>query len=119
MKRLLTTAAALALSITAAQACAPAPMCWIAEGPAYLRDICRGINKGDNDLSKVEEPEKFPALSKACKKVGVALKVQQPTVGADGIPLRFLGHGAPCPKDYSPDPFNHGECRLESSFKAY
>jgi hypothetical protein len=70
--------AALALGTGSALACSPAPSCWIEEGPAYLRSICRGYAKDGKSLREiatfVDEPKKIQKFAKACRKVGVTLK---------------------------------------------
>ncbi|MGY3482266.1 hypothetical protein ACVW1C_000149 [Bradyrhizobium sp. USDA 4011] len=63
---------------TPALACAPAPSCWISEGPAYLRDICRNYAKAHRTVADIkgflDEPEKIGDFVAACKKQGVAFK---------------------------------------------
>lgn len=75
---LLSGAAALALTPATAFACAPAPSCWIESGAAYLRSVCRGYAKDDQNLPQIakylDEPEKIQEFAKACKKLGVNLK---------------------------------------------
>jgi hypothetical protein len=78
MNRLLLTIIMLMLVTSSAMACAPAPSCWIAAGPDYLRSVCLGYAKNGQTLSQIakyiEEPQKIAAFGKACKRLGVNLK---------------------------------------------
>lgn len=78
MRIMLLSGVAVLGVVPTAMACAPAPSCWLEEGPSYLRSICRGYAKDNRTLpqiaSFVDEPEKVPELAKACKKLGVTLK---------------------------------------------
>jgi hypothetical protein len=80
MNRLVIALAMWCLAASAAQACSPAPSCWIEEGPAYLRSVCQGFAKDHKTLKQiatyVEEPEKIAAFGKACKKQNVHLKAE-------------------------------------------
>lgn len=72
---LLSVSAALAPGT--ALACAPAPSCWIDEGPEYLRSVCQGYADDHLTLSQIatylDEPEKIEDFGLACAKVGVKL----------------------------------------------
>jgi hypothetical protein len=71
------TATVLGGTAPAAWACAPAPSCWIKEGPAYLRSVCLSYAKDHQTLKQIamylEEPEKIAAFGKACEKLHVHL----------------------------------------------
>ena len=76
MRLIITTVTTL--FATSALACAPAPSCWLEEGPAYVRSICRGYEKDHRTVADirgfVDEPEQVPAFIAACKKQGVTFK---------------------------------------------
>jgi hypothetical protein len=78
--RIAVLAVMLDATVSAACACAPAPSCWIKEGPAYLRSVCLGYAKDHQTLQQIaqylEEPEKIAAFGKACEKLQVHLKGQ-------------------------------------------
>ena len=68
--------AVLVLCPTLTLACAPAPSCWLTEGPAYLKSVCVGYKGKTLSQIKeyVDEPEQVPAFARACKKFGVNFK---------------------------------------------
>jgi hypothetical protein len=74
---LLCLTAAISMIAGTALACSPAPSCWIAAGPAYLRSICSGYAKKHKTLKEiatyVEEPEKIWDFAKACENLKVHL----------------------------------------------
>jgi hypothetical protein len=74
---LLCLTAAISMTAGTAPACSPAPSCWMAAGPAYLRTICFGYAKKHKTLKEiatyVEEPEKISDFAKACEKSKVHL----------------------------------------------
>jgi hypothetical protein len=79
--RTLIIGAILALNLTPALACSPAPSCWIDEGgpkSSYLKGICRGYAKDKRTVEDikgyVDEPEKMPQFVSACKALGVTFK---------------------------------------------
>lgn len=79
MNKTVMIAAALSLSMTgAANACAPAPSCWISEGTSYLRSVCRNYAKANRTVAEikefVDEPEKIGDFVTACKKQGIIFK---------------------------------------------
>jgi len=80
MSKLILVTSVLLAATETALACAPAPSCWIAEGPAYLRSVCLGYAKDRKTLKQiaefVDEPEKVAAFGDACKKVNVRLKAK-------------------------------------------
>jgi hypothetical protein len=61
-----------------AQACTPAPTCWIKRGGDYLRGICRMYEAQGTRLHEiartVEEPERIMDFDRACRRLGVRLK---------------------------------------------
>jgi hypothetical protein len=75
-KKLLLTIAALMAMIVPANACSPAPSCWLKSSPAYVRSVCQGYKGQTVQQIKetVEEPEKVAAFVKACKKFGINFK---------------------------------------------
>jgi hypothetical protein len=62
------------LGFNAALACSPAPSCWIEEGPAYLKEMCRQAAKDPNTLKYVEEPKQIGRFIGACAKLRIAVK---------------------------------------------
>ena len=70
--RMLLFAAALAVVPIAANACAPSPICWIEEGPQYLRFICKQDASG-KPVTVLDEPEKLQDYVRACAKLGIKL----------------------------------------------
>jgi hypothetical protein len=85
MSKLLASAAILAAVTTAANACAPAPRCYLSEGKDYLRTICRQDMKAgstvrgiiDNAEPELADETKADAVRDArayiagCKKLGI------------------------------------------------
>ena len=71
-------AACIIITATPALACYPAPSCWISEGPAYVKSVCRGYQKDHRTLAEIkkwlDQPEKISDFAAACKRVGVTLK---------------------------------------------
>ena len=76
---ILSVASMLAMS-EAAIACSPSPTCWISEGSASLRPICRDYAKAGKTLKEIEafldQPEKAWLLGRSCKKLGFTLKAK-------------------------------------------
>ena len=79
MKSILSAVVLLA-SVGTAMACAPAPDCWIAAEPGYLRSICKGYAKKGLTVQEIaeflEQPEKICMLVAACRHVGVKFKTE-------------------------------------------
>jgi hypothetical protein len=71
-----TALVAFCFASTAALACSPAPSCWMKEGPAYLRSVCKSSqSQAVAEIRKyADEPELVPTFVNACKKMGITLK---------------------------------------------
>jgi hypothetical protein len=67
----------LVMASTGAWACAPAPTCWLEEGPSYYKDICRNAARSSDVLKWVEEPDKIGDFIKACAKQGIRVKASR------------------------------------------
>jgi hypothetical protein len=81
MKKLLLASVTLVALTSAANACKPAPSCWIEESPSYLRSICKQYVKGPIAqkplVETMDDPDEYPALVKACRKLGNAIQGQR------------------------------------------
>jgi hypothetical protein len=73
-KRVAVATSMLLLSVGTASACSPAPSCWIDEGPAYLKTICRDTAKNPSLLKHVDEPDQIGRFIKACAKLRIVIK---------------------------------------------
>jgi hypothetical protein len=60
---------ALIATMASAEACAPAPSCWLESSPSYLQSVCRSQAKASEIV--LDEPERLLDFIKACKKLGI------------------------------------------------
>lgn len=79
MKLKLTLTVVAIVVATPALSCAPAPSCWLSEGPSYVKGICRGYAKDKRTKAEIREfltsdetkPEDMDKFFAACKKHGI------------------------------------------------
>jgi hypothetical protein len=76
MQRVLIAGITLFVLTQLAQACAPAPSCYMTESKDYLKTVCLQDAKRVIEPTMYDDPDSIPAYIKACKKLGFTVKTK-------------------------------------------
>jgi hypothetical protein len=91
----LITSVGLILGTGTAQACAPAPSCWMKSSAAYLRSVCLGFSKQGQSLEQistfVEKPNRVGEFGVVCRRLRVHLKAETSNPSRVGELVGFYG----------------------------